>query len=81
MRSIVALAFAVTFLSTPLVAQTMTVLLPTLTYPETVTVPSDPDRPSYPETGPVTAPTVAASSKDCNAAAPKSVCVIEGPSD
>jgi hypothetical protein len=81
MKSIIASAFALALLSTPLAAQTMTVLLPTLTYPETVTVPSDPDRPGYPETGPVTSPTVAASTKDCDPAAPRSVCVAKGPMD
>ena len=81
MKSIVVSVFALALLSTPPVAQTMTILLPTLTYPEAVTVPSDPDRPSYPETGPVTGPTVAASTKDCNPVAPKSVCTDQGPTD
>jgi hypothetical protein len=81
MKPTFACAIALVLLSSPLAAQTMTGLLPTLTYPETVTVPSDPDRPSYPETGPVAVPTVAASTKDCDAVAPGSVCMVNETTD
>lgn len=81
MKAVIAAVSSATLLASPLAAQTMTSLLPTLTYPETTTLPSDPDRPSYPEVGPVTVPTVTSSTKDCHLAGTGSVCMVKEPAD
>lgn len=66
--------FALTSVPMTATAQTMTVLLPMLTYPETLPAP---DAPGTPETGIVVTPTVTASAKGCDASAGPPVCVLQ----
>lgn len=79
MKTLVATLFTLSTLALSSVAmtataETMTVLLPMLTYPETSPAP---DAPGTPETGIVVTPTASASTKNCDPTAGAPVCVLQ----
>jgi hypothetical protein len=75
MKSLITPLLFVVLLATPLAAQTMATLLPTLTYPAMIE-PSGPTRTTSPEAG-TTLPTGASSTMNCATAATMPVCVLE----